>query len=381
MIRNDLLTICSEVGDQFYQRADVIRSMMVAALAKEHVLLLGPPGTAKSDLTREFTSRLVGAEYFDWLLSKFTQPEELFGPVSIAGLKTDSFRRVTAGKLPTAHVGFLDEIFKANSAILNALLTLVNERVYHNGTARDVAPLKLVVGASNELPADESLGAFYDRFLVRHWVEPIQGAGDWMGLMMRTAGAPDTRTTVSLDAWELACDAVAAVTIAQETVEAAFKLKKSLELEGIVASDRRWVKAFKLARAAAWLDGETEVTPDHCEVWKHVLWNEPEQQASVTAAVNKLTAAEVVAARELYDALSAKLDEVEPLEGDAFEAKAAAVNTDGRRTVTALSDLWKKARSPNAKRQVAAMGKEMKTRVAAIRDRLANMGEIKTSGF
>src|SRR5690348_13171810 len=124
----------AELVLQFPERHGVIDGALCAILAREHVLLLGPPGTAKSALVRAL-AQAFGGQYLERLLTKFSMPEELFGPVSLKGLEQDRFVRITTGKVPEAEFIFLDEIFKSNSAILNALLTLVNERVFHNDGA------------------------------------------------------------------------------------------------------------------------------------------------------------------------------------------------------------------------------------------------------
>src|SRR5437870_5855294 len=165
--RDVLRTIRDELQQVFLERTELIDGALVALVAAQHVLVIGPPGTAKSMLADEICRRIEGANYFQWLLTRFTTPEEIFGAVSLKALEQDDYRRVTAHKLPESHIAFLDEIFKANSSILNAILTLINERLFHNG--KEVVPVRLLTlfGASNELPEEEELTALYDRFLVR----------------------------------------------------------------------------------------------------------------------------------------------------------------------------------------------------------------------
>src|SRR5438132_8344654 len=147
-----LKKIRDELRQTFLERADLIDGALAALLSSNHVLVIGPPGTAKSMLADELCRRIEGADYFQWLLTRFTTPEEIFGAVSLKALEQDDYRRVTSRKLPEAHIAFLDEIFKANSSILNALLTLINERVFYNGRERVTVTLVTMYGASNELP-------------------------------------------------------------------------------------------------------------------------------------------------------------------------------------------------------------------------------------
>src|SRR5579864_9069961 len=168
-----LAKIREELNRMFLERIDLIDSAIVAMLSANHVLIIGPPGTAKSMLADELCQRIEGANYFQWLLTKFSTPEEIFGAVSLKSLEQDDYRRVTDHKLPEAHIAFLDEIFKANSSILNALLTLINERIFHNGRERVAVPLITLFGASNELPDEEELTALYDRFMLRFTVDYI----------------------------------------------------------------------------------------------------------------------------------------------------------------------------------------------------------------
>src|SRR2546422_2287428 len=155
--QDKLRKIREELQQLFLERAELIDGALAALLAAQHILIIGPPGTAKSMLADELCRRITGATYFQWLLTKFTTPEELFGAVSLKALEADDYRRVTTHKLPEAHIAFLDEIFKASSPILNPILTLMNERRFHNGREGAEVPLLTPFAASNELPEDDEL--------------------------------------------------------------------------------------------------------------------------------------------------------------------------------------------------------------------------------
>ena len=167
-----LQAIESELAASLIERDEVIRASLVALLSRQRLVVLGTPGTGKSALVTELARRIsplngAGLRSFAYLMTRFTTPEELFGPVSVSGLKRDEYVRITARKPVEAELVFLDEIFKASSAILNALLKIANERIFHNGAQETQVPLISLFGASNEMPQGNELEALWDRFLLR----------------------------------------------------------------------------------------------------------------------------------------------------------------------------------------------------------------------
>lgn len=292
-----LALIRGELNQLFLERAELVDGALCALASASHVLVIGPPGTAKSMLADELCRRIEGAGYFQWLLTRFTTPEEIFGAVSLRALENDDYRRVTASKLPEAHIAFLDEIFKANSSILNALLTLINERLFHNGRERMAVPLITMFGASNELPDEEELTALYDRFMLRFMVDYI--GEEFRFLKMLEGGAAATRTTLTLAELDALRAAAAAIPVPGAILRAIAELRRRLAGEQIVVSDRRWRNSLGLLRAHAMLNGRDRVAEDDLGLLEHVLWKDPEEIPKVRDAIRRLVKGFEDEAREL----------------------------------------------------------------------------------
>lgn len=278
-----LVAVRDHLLDGLVERDVAVRLGLLAAVAGEHLLLIGPPGTAKSLLARRLRGAFADATYFERLLTRFSVPEELFGPLSVRGLEEDRYVRQTRGYLPEASVAFLDEIFKANSAILNALLTLLNERAFDNDGARHDTPLITVVGASNELPEGEELDALYDRFLLRLYVGPVSEAS--VDALLDLDPTKDGHVPESL---RLSGEALEALRVGShgvalsEDLRALLKdLRAWLAEQGIPFSDRRLRKVVQLLQVAAHTDGRDEATVWDAWLLQHVVWEDPAQRRTV----------------------------------------------------------------------------------------------------
>lgn len=276
--KKKITQLISEMNSGLLERTEQVKLILLAALAGEHVLLLGPPGTAKSELAKRLKSVFVEANYFERLLTRFSVPEEVFGPLSIQALEEDKYKRLTSGYLPEASVAFIDEIFKANSAILNSLLTLLNERQFDNGNRRYSVPLISVVAASNELPQGEELDALYDRFMLRSFVHPVSD-GSFKSLL--TLGNetcdPDLATRLKIEDLTEVQQLADKVELTQDVIGLCYEFRRHLQQENIYVSDRRWRKLIKLMKVSAFTSGFNQVSNYDAWILPHCLWQKPEQ--------------------------------------------------------------------------------------------------------
>lgn len=270
----------------------VIKLGLLSALAGENLILVGPPGTAKSEIARRITKIFEEESYFEYLLTKFTTPEEIFGPLSIKKLQEDKFERNVDGYSPTSKIVFLDEIFKANSSILNTLLTMVNEKVFHNGVKREKVALVSLIGASNELPfGNDELTALYDRFLIREIVNYVND--------------DEIESLLSIENIEFEIDKEIKISESElkeikknsQKVEMSNNVKKSIieirneynkmfiDNKYEIISDRKLVKIVKLLKVSAYVNGRDYVDFSDLILLTNCLWNDVENVEKVAKIV------------------------------------------------------------------------------------------------
>ncbi len=320
---NEKLTkILNQLDKKIVERKDENRVILLSILSGEHILLLGPPGTAKSLTARAFCELIEGGVYFDYLLTRFTTPDEIFGPISVKKLEEDIYIRNTKSYLPSAHVAFLDEIFKASSAILNTLLTIINERKFHNGNKFEEVPLISLIAASNELPSEdeESLQALFDRFVVRLNVDYVQSADYFKNIIIDNCIDSKIDTKINLNELKDLQVKAKLVKVPESIWQIILLIKQLLKEENVIISDRRWQKVVSILKMSAASNKRDEVDESDILLLKFLLINDFKQSQLITYITKKaLTegkiSAEIVKS-DLNDILNKEDVELQLVEGD-----------------------------------------------------------------
>ncbi|MFI6290069.1 AAA family ATPase [Nonomuraea sp. NPDC050790] len=323
-----LRAITNELADRYLERTGVVKALISCMLAGQHSLLLGPPGTAKSELARDLTGRVHGAQLWEILLSKYTDPKRMFGPIDVSALMQGTYKQVWDGRATQADIAFIDEIFKCGPAALNEMLALLNERLYHpeSGGAPIACPLLTAITASNELPTGEESAAIYDRLLVRIEVDYLADPSNFAALI-RSASVPAspqaTPTTLLLADLQTAVRVhVPRIIVPDPIIGALVSLRATLRHAGHIASDRRWKHSVRLLQGAAYLAGRDHVDPADLELLTHVLWDSPAERPAIEREVLHLINPDAREALDIQDGLDQLDAQLNSMKGESRQALA-----------------------------------------------------------
>lgn len=291
-VKPKITELLKRLNDGVIEKEEVMALALLSSVAGESIFLLGAPGVAKSLVARRLKYAYKDGSSFEYLMNRFSTPDEIFGPVSISQLKDhDKYQRIVKNYLPEATVVFLDEIWKAGPSIQNALLTVINEKVYRNGEQEIQVPTKALISASNELPSKgEGLEALWDRFLVRLIVKGVQDKQSFNDMISKTLNSytdtVDQEYKISDDEYNEWNKLIEKIEIPENVFNVIHVIRSFLDKynkreenkqNSIYISDRRWRKIVRLLRTSAFLNDRKAVDLMDCFLIKDCLWNEPEQ--------------------------------------------------------------------------------------------------------
>ena len=357
-IRQKFLQIEKHLNDRTLEREEAIEAVMACIALKEHVVLIGPPGTGKSRIALDAAKSLGDMRVFKTLLHRYIPPEEVLGPIDIKALENGSYVHQVEGYMPHAHLAYLDEVFNASSSFLNTLLNLLNERTFQGR----VRPLHTVIGSSNQLPEGldsvqpdvQTSRAIYDRFLMRVMVPAVQSDRNWVRIALGMVDAQDVPdsprhlgsqfgSNLQMDYKEVqqVQGWVSKTRISRKTVEALLRLRAELVRSSVLVSDRRWRQCVELVKFRAWKNSAPEALPEHVLILKNALWTTPDQIPAVTDAVFACATPELAVARKMESDL---VEEVRNLregrfDNTAYVAKAIELNAKLMKKIDELKSI------------------------------------------
>jgi MoxR-like ATPase len=270
------------------ERDEEFDVLFTGILSKQNILFLGSPGIAKTLLVNLFSNIVKDTKVFDRLITKFTIPEELFGPLKVSQLKNDIYERNITNTMLDSHFVFLDEVFKGNSGILNSLLGIMLEKVYINGTTKIKIPLLSLIGASNEIPEeDDGLSALYDRFVVKLNIKPI--VEDTNFIKMLKLPKPKIEPILTLDDIQQAQAEVEQIIIPDEVYNLINNIRNRLIQEGLAPTDRTFKVSLEFLKAHTYLNNRLSVSEDDLECLKHTYWSDPDKAKQVNSIILELS--------------------------------------------------------------------------------------------
>lgn len=357
-ITDQLHSIESELNSLYFERKDVIRNMIISTIAKQNMFLIGLPGTAKSELINEFSSRIEDCKYFSWLFNKTSDPSEIFGTFSIKQMENDRFVRITKGKMPEAHIVFCDEIYKANEPMLNSLLTLMNERIFYNDGLPVKTPTISIFGASNEEPDSESLSALHDRFAIKMNVEYIKDSNLKLQMLKTYSNDDIEKTAITLEDLYILQEQVNHIEISDEILYQLILITNKLASMDIIVSDRKLKQSIKILKANALLKNKTSVSESEFDVLSYVYSdgvNNIDEVKKVIESYHKNFNNEFKTLKSEYEHLR------NSFQFNVSSEKALNLKLDLSRLINKANDLLKFAESKPQQNKINTFVKEVDT--------------------
>lgn len=282
---NKIQSALNQLNSKFVERDEFIQGLFLAALTENNIFVIGKPGTGKSKIINDFASMFNDSKVFSILLNSFTNPQEIFGALDLKSLEQGIHKNDTTGMLPECQFAFLDEVFKCNSGCLNALLGVMNEKKFRNGREIQECKTKVFVGASNEIPYQEELEPFFDRFILRYHVDYISGADSFKEMLKLSQNVDELIKFSESDISEMK-SLMDNIEITDRVVKCLDTLRGNLQTRRFTISDRSWVKSMQILKANAVLSGRDKIDIEDFRVFSNMAWRDLEQIKKLKIHIN-----------------------------------------------------------------------------------------------